>query len=54
MLTIEDVAARLHCGRTTVFELIRSGELGASVKIGRRRLVDAANVDRYLQQLTST
>jgi excisionase family DNA binding protein len=34
-------------GRTTVYELIRRGEI-RSIKIGRRRLIPAEEVDRLL------
>jgi excisionase family DNA binding protein len=34
--------------RTTVFELIRSGELG-SVKVGRRRMVPQSQIDAYIR-----
>lgn len=45
-----DAAKSLGIGRSTVFELIKSGEL-ASVRIGRRRLVPVAGVRDYAQRL---
>lgn len=43
----EEVAKVCGLGRTTVFELIKSGEL-ESVKVGRARLVPAAAITRWL------
>ncbi len=43
---------RLSCGRTTVYKLIEAGEL-ETVNIGRRRLVVAESVDRYVERLRS-
>jgi excisionase family DNA binding protein len=37
-------------GRTTVYELIRRGEI-RSIKIGRRRLIPAVEVDRLLANI---
>lgn len=34
-------------GRTTVFELIRTGEL-PSIKVGRRRMVPQSSIDNYI------
>jgi len=46
--TVLAVAALLQVGRTTVYELIRTGELPA-IKIGRRsRRVTRAAIDAYL------
>jgi excisionase family DNA binding protein len=56
LLTVEAAAALLSLGRTTVYELLASGEL-ASVKIGRSRrisydalrlFVDRLRCDSYL------
>lgn len=49
-LTIPDVVATSKIGRTTVFALIKSGEL-ESIKIGRRRYVPAAALRDYLERL---
>lgn len=43
----EEVAQLLGLGRTTVFELLKSGEL-ESVKAGRARLVPAVAITRWL------
>lgn len=49
---LEAVMARLGVGRSTVFELIASGEL-RSVKVGRRRLVSEAALTEFIQKLDS-
>ena len=36
-------------GRTTVFQMIRMGELG-SVRVGRRRMVPQSEIDRYIAE----
>lgn len=46
-LTLEQVAGDLHCSRATVFRLLAAGAF-PSVKIGRRRLVDRADLDAYV------
>lgn len=48
---VEQVARYLHCGRTQVFALIKSGEL-LSVKVGRRRLIPASAVLSYLEAIS--
>jgi excisionase family DNA binding protein len=50
-LTVEQAAALMRCGRTTVFGLIR-GERPAlpSVKVGRARLVKRADVVAHLER----
>jgi excisionase family DNA binding protein len=45
----EEVAQLLGLGRTTVFELLRTGEM-ESVKAGRARLVPADAIDRWLSK----
>lgn len=50
LLNIEEVQARLNCGRSTVFELIKSGEL-RSVKLARRRLVTEASLTEFIESL---
>ena len=45
--TVLAVAALLQIGRTTVYELIRTGELPA-IKIRRCRRVTRAAIDAYL------
>lgn len=45
---ISDAAAQLGVGRTTLYELIRDGQL-RTVKIGRRVLVPRDELARYVQ-----
>lgn len=45
--TIPEAAALLGVGRTTVYELIRSGEL-PSIRIRRGRRVTRAAIEAYL------
>jgi excisionase family DNA binding protein len=48
--TAEEVAELLRVGRTKVFELIKTGQLG-SVKIGGNRRVLPKQLDEFLSQL---
>lgn len=50
LLTITDVAERLGCGRTFVYELISSGEQ-ETVKLGRLRRVPVAALDALIERL---
>lgn len=47
---VETVMARLGVGRSTVFELIASGDL-RSVKVGRRRLVSEAAICEFISKI---
>jgi excisionase family DNA binding protein len=49
-LRVEDAARMLNVGRSTAYELIRSGRL-RSVKIGRRRLVPRDALEDLLASL---
>jgi excisionase family DNA binding protein len=49
-LGVEDAARLLNVGRSTAYDLIRSGRL-RSVKIGRRRLVPLDALDDLLNSL---
>ena len=53
LLTITDVAERLGCGRTFVYELISSGEL-ETVKLGRLRRVPVAALDALIERLRAS
>jgi excisionase family DNA binding protein len=50
LLTIDQVGGRLHCSRRTVFRLIGEQSL-LSIKVGRRRMVLADDVNRYIDTL---
>jgi excisionase family DNA binding protein len=47
---IESATARLNVGRSTVFELIASGDL-RSVKVGRRRLIPEQAIRDFVARL---
>lgn len=48
LLTVPETAELLRCGQTMVYQLLKDGRL-ASVKIGRRRLVKATDVYRFIE-----
>jgi excisionase family DNA binding protein len=48
LLSLPEVCEILGVGRTTVFELVRSGAL-PSLKIGRRRLVTRMSVENFIE-----
>jgi excisionase family DNA binding protein len=50
MLTPEQAAEAIGIGRTTMYALIKSGEI-ESVRIGRLRRVPADAIDAYTQRL---
>lgn len=50
LLTPEVAAERLACGRTKIYELLRSGEL-ESVKVGRLRRIPAEALAEYVARL---
>jgi excisionase family DNA binding protein len=52
LLRPEEVAQALSVGRTTVYELMRAGEL-RSVKIGTSRRIPTAAVVEYLAGLSA-
>ncbi len=47
---VDEAAERLNVGRTLVYNLIGSGELG-SVKIGGRRLITHRQLDTFVRTL---
>jgi len=51
LLTVEEAARRLGLGRTTVYGLIRDGELH-SVRIGRARRIPAEALTDLVQRRT--
>lgn len=48
--TAEEVADRLSVSKTRVYDLMRCGEL-TSVKLGRSRLIKAADLLAYVENL---
>lgn len=50
--SITDVMDRLKVGRSTVFELLATGEL-RSVKVGSRRLVSDEAIAEFIARLES-
>lgn len=50
LLTVEEAAALLRIGRTTIFDLVMRGQI-QSVRIGRRRLVVREGLQRYVSDL---
>ena len=51
LLSLEDAAAVLNVGRTTIYRLVREGSL-ATVTIGRTRRVRPADLDRFIDAHT--
>lgn len=49
VLDIMEATQVLHCGRTTVYELLKTGEL-TGLKIGKRRLITYASVAAYVNR----
>jgi excisionase family DNA binding protein len=49
-LTIDEVGRELRCSRSTVFRLLRERAF-PSVKIGRQRLIERADVDAYVERI---
>jgi len=52
MLTVEQAADAIGIGRTTMFALLKAGDV-ESVRIGRLRRVPAAAIDRFLECLAA-
>jgi excisionase family DNA binding protein len=50
LLDVDQVAARLNVGRSTVFNLMGGNKL-RSVKIGQRRLVSEASLAEFIARL---
>lgn len=49
LLTVGETGTDLHASRSTVFRLIRSGEL-ASIKVGRERLVRRGAIREFVRR----
>ncbi|WP_394890152.1 helix-turn-helix domain-containing protein [Mesorhizobium sp. AaZ16] len=52
LLSIQDLVRETRLGRTSVFELIRTGRL-RSIKIGKRRLVRANDLSTFIDGLAA-
>ena len=52
LLTITQVSELLNLGRTKTYELVMGGRI-KSVKLGRKRLVPKANVERYVSEISA-
>ena len=52
LLTVEEAARRLSLGRTTLYMLLKAGQIG-SVRIGCRRRVPVAALAAYTSRLTA-
>lgn len=52
LLTVEEAAERLQIGRTTLYQLIRTGAI-TSVRIGRLRRLRPADLDAYAARLSA-
>ncbi|MBS2534156.1 excisionase family DNA-binding protein [Catenulispora sp. NF23] len=52
MLTVEQAADAIGIGRTTMFALLKNGDV-ESVRIGRLRRVPAAAIDSFLERLAA-
>ncbi len=52
LLKVEDAARLLGVGRTTLFELIGEGRI-QTVRLGRRRLVVRAGLERFVEEISA-
>ncbi len=52
LLKVEEAARLLGVGRTTLFELIGQGRI-QTVRVGRRRLVVRAGLERFIKEICS-
>lgn len=50
LLTVEEAAEQARLGRTTMYQLVKTGQV-RSVKIGRSRRVPRDAVDSYVAKL---
>src|ERR1700722_4596960 len=51
LVTVEEAARLLGIGRTTMFELIGSGDV-KSLRLGRRRLIARKNLESFIDELS--
>ena len=52
LVTVEEAARLLGIGRTTMFELIGSGEI-KSIRLGRRRLISRTTLETFVDELST-
>jgi excisionase family DNA binding protein len=52
LLTVEEAAQRLSIGRTTMYALLKAGQIN-SVRIGRLRRIPAEALTAYTARLTA-
>lgn len=52
LLTVEEAARRLSIGRTTMYALLKDGQIN-SVRIGRRRRIPAEALTAYTDRLAA-
>ena len=50
LLTVQEAADRLGIGRSLVYQLLQTGQLG-SVKLGRARRIPVARLEEFVRQL---
>lgn len=53
LLTPEEAADAIGSGRSTVYELMRAGQL-ESIKVGRNRRIPVDALERFVDQLRET
>jgi excisionase family DNA binding protein len=57
LLTVEEVAERLHICKRTVWRWSKAGDMPAPVRLGRSRRVvrwKASEIDNFLEQVLKT
>jgi excisionase family DNA binding protein len=52
LLSIEAAAERLSIGRTTMYALVKSGQI-KTVRVGRRRLVPTDELTAYINRIAT-
>ena len=50
LVTVEEGARRLGCGRTALYERVRKGEI-ESIKLGRSRRIPVDALEAYVERL---
>lgn len=52
LYTVPEAAEQMRCAESTVWQLLRAGELG-SVRVGRKRLIPATAITAYLSGVSA-